>query len=232
MRRALFLIFVVALTSSCQRSSRPPAAPALHALRSEPPAGRAPVLVVLHGLGANERDLFALGANVAPGSLIVALRAPLEVGPDQFSWFPVRFTEAGPVHDAAEAERSRMRIVEFLRALKEEPGVDGARITLLGFSQGAILSEAVALTEPALVSAVVLCSGRTLPELKPTPSEKKPRVLLLHGRQDTVLRYEGAVTTNEVLRRAGYDVDFRSFDAGHTIDAAMMDAIRGWLRAR
>lgn len=228
MTRALVAVVLVA---GCRRPVPPPSEPPLVSIRSEAPTGRAPVLVVLHGLGANERDLFELGRQVAPASLVVALRAPLELRPGSYGWFSLRFPDGQPWHDAGEAETARRRIVDFVRALAKEPGVDADRITLLGFSQGAILSEAVALTEPALVSRVVLCSGRTLPELKPVASGKKPRVLVLHGRQDAVLRYENAVTTNEVLRQAGYDVDFRSFDAGHTIDAAMVEAIRGWLHA-
>lgn len=222
-------LWLVALAFVACRSSSPPPRPLLHALRSEPPPGRAPVLIVLHGLGSNERDLFELGQQVAPASLIVALRAPLEVGADQFSWFPVRFTPEGPVHDVAAAERSRALIVDFVRALKLEPGVDPDRVTLLGFSQGAILSEAVAMTEPALVSAVVLLSGRTLPELKPVGSTKRPRVLLMHGTRDPLLLYTGAVETNALLRSAGYEVDFRSFDARHEVTAEMVAATRSWL---
>lgn len=224
-------LWLVALAFVACRSSAPSPRPVLHALRSEAPPGRAPVLIVLHGLGANEHDLFELGKQVAPASLVVALRAPLEVGPDQFSWFPVRFMPEGPVHDVAAAESSRARIVEFVRALKLEPGVDADRVTLLGFSQGAILSEAVAMTEPELVSAVVLMSGRTLPELKPAASTKRPRVLLLHGTKDPLLSYAGAVQSNQVLGSAGYDVDFRSFDARHEVTPEMVSATRSWLAA-
>lgn len=223
-------LWLVALALAACRSSAP-SRPLLQALRSEAPPARAPVLVVLHGLGANERDLFELGKEVAPSSLIVALRAPLELGPDQYSWFPVRFTPEGPMHDVAAAENSRSRIVEFIRALKLEAGVDSERVTLLGFSQGAILSEAVALTEPGLVSGVVLISGRTLPELKPVATTKRPRVLLMHGTRDPLLPYAGAVQTNEVLRAAGYEVDFRSFDARHEVSAEMVAATRSWLGA-
>lgn len=223
-------LWLVALALVACRSSAP-SRPLLQALRSEAPPARAPVLVVLHGLGANERDLFELGKEVAPSSLIVALRAPLELGPDQYSWFPVRFTPEGPMHDVAAAENSRSRIVEFIRALKLEAGVDSERVTLLGFSQGAILSEAVALTEPGLVSGVVLISGRTLPELKPVATTKRPRVLLMHGTRDPLLPYAGAVQTNEVLRAAGYEVDFRSFDARHEVSAEMVAATRSWLGA-
>jgi phospholipase/carboxylesterase len=192
----------------------------------------APALVLLHGLGANERDLFELGRQVAPTSHLISLRAPIELGDGAYSWFPVRFTSSGPVHDAAAAEASRVRIVAFLRGLRTEPAVDASRITLLGFSQGAMLSEAVALTEPLLVSRVVLIGGRTLPELATTQSTSRPKVLVLHGTKDGTVPYENGVRTNDVLRAAGYDVTFESFEAGHTVTPPMVESTRRWLEPR
>lgn len=227
MRRSWLLVLLVL---ACRKPAPAPTQPLLESVRSEARAGKAPALVVLHGLGSNERDLFQLGQFVAPEAVVIGLRAPLVRGPNSFSWFPVQFTPQGPVHDAAEAERSRVRIVEFVRALREDPGIDAERITLLGFSQGAILSEAVALSEPELISGAVLISGRTLPELKPVAGvRKRPRVLVLHGTRDPVLPYENGVTTNEVLTRAGYEVEFRSFDAAHEVTTPMVEAMRAWL---
>lgn len=227
MRRWWLLLLVLV---ACRKPTVAPTQPLLESIRSEARAGKSPALVVLHGLGGNERNLFALGQAVAPDAVVIALRAPLVRGPDSFSWFPVQFTPQGPVHDVAEAERSRVRIVEFVRALKQDPAIDGERITLLGFSQGAILSEAIALTEPELISGAVLISGRTLPELKPVPGAKtRPHVLVLHGRRDTVLPYENGVTTKDVLSNAGYEVEFRSFDAAHEITEPMVEAMRTWL---
>ena len=53
----------------------------------------------------------------------------------------------------------------------------------------------------------------------------------MHGTRDPLLRYAGAVQTNEVLRAAGYDVDFRSFDARHEVTAEMVVSTRSWLGA-
>lgn len=225
-RLGLLLLLLVA----CRKPAAVPAQPLLESVRSEARAGKSPALVVLHGLGSNERDLFQLGQLVAPEAVVIGLRAPIARGPNSFSWFPVQFTPNGPVHDVAEAERSRVRIVEFIRTLREDPAIDAERITLLGFSQGAILSDAIALTEPELISGAVLISGRTLPELKPVAGAKnRPRVLVLHGTRDTVLAYENGVRTKDVLANAGYEVEFRSFDAAHEVTEAMVETMRAWL---
>ncbi len=227
MRRSWLLVLLLV---ACRKPAVTPTQPLLESVRSEPRAGKSAALVVIHGLGGNERNLFSLGRMVAPDAVVIGLRAPLVRGPDSFSWFPVEFTPRGPVHDIAAAEASRVRIVEFVRALKSDPAIDAERITLLGFSQGAILSEAIALTEPELIDGVVLISGRTLPELKAVAGAKKrPRVLVLHGTRDTVLPYENGVTTNEVLASGGYEVEFKSFDAAHEVTEPMVEAMRAWL---
>lgn len=227
MRRSWLLVLLLV---ACRKPAVAPTQPLLESVRSEARAGKSAALVVIHGLGGNERNLFSLGRAVAPDAVVIGLRAPLVRGPDSFSWFPVEFTAQGPVHDIAAAEASRVRIVEFVRALKSDSAIDAERITLLGFSQGAILSEAIALTEPELIDGVVLISGRTLPELKAVAGAKKrPRVLVLHGTRDTVLPYENGVTTNEVLASGGYEVEFKSFDAAHEVTEQMVEAMRAWL---
>lgn len=227
MRRSWLLVLLLV---ACRKPAVAPTQPLLESVRSEARAGKSAALVVIHGLGGNERNLFSLGRAVAPDAVVIGLRAPLVRGPDSFSWFPVEFTAQGPVHDIAAAEASRVRIVEFVRALKSDSAIDAERITLLGFSQGAILSEAIALTEPEVIDGAVLISGRTLPELKAVAGAKKrPRVLVLHGTRDTVLPYENGVTTNEVLASGGYEVEFKSFDAAHEVTEQMVEAMRAWL---
>lgn len=217
------------LVVGCTRPA-PPADPLLvRASSLQEGQPRAPALVLLHGLGSNERDLFELGRVVAPESHLVAFRAPIEQGPGRYAWYPVQFTPAGTVHDAAAAESARQRLVASLRSLRGEPTIEPGRVTLLGFSQGAMMSEAVALTEPGLVSRVVLIGGRTLPELRPAPATQRPSVLLLHGTKDERVPYDNALETERVLRGAGYDVTFRSFDAGHAVTPEMVAAIRAWL---
>lgn len=224
----LWLLLLIGCTRPAPPA--PPVEPPLfRAISIQEGRPRAPAIVVLHGLGTNERNLFDLGHAVAPDWHVVALRAPIELGPDRYAWYPVQFTPGGTVHDAAAAESSRRRIIASLRALRAEPTVEPERITLLGFSQGAMLSEAVALTEPGLVSRVVLIGGRTLPELRPTEATKRPAVLLIHGTRDDRVPYEHALATERVLRAAGYDVSLRSFDAGHQVTPEMTETIRGWL---
>ena len=154
---------VVLLTlGSCTRSDAPAPTLVSNTVAARAPStGRPPVLVLLHGLGANEQDLLALAPDLDPRFELVALRAPNQVGPDRYGWFETRFTPQGPVHDSAGAEASRQKVVASLKALRARTD----RLSLLGFSQGAILSLSIALTEPRLVDDVIAISGRTLDEV-------------------------------------------------------------------
>lgn len=204
--------------------------------RTQSSHGKAPALVLIHGVGSNERDLVGL-TSAFDGRLDVhSLRAPLVRGPESFAWFSVTFGPQGPIHDAAEAEAARKKIVATVRALREDPAIDASRIYLLGFSQGAILSLSVAYTEPTLVAGVVAISGRTLQEIaagvRGTRIANGPSVLLMHGLEDNKLPYAHAQASEQVLKSAGLPYDFKAYPVGHTISAAMRDDIATWLSAQ
>jgi len=224
--RTLTLAAVLLLSLSC-KTEPPPLEAVFVAPRVK--TARAPVLLMLHGVGSNERDLVGLVDSVDPRFAVYSLRAPLVLGEDRFGWYPVQFTPRGPTHDPAEAERSRARLSSFIRQLAKNPELDASRVYLLGFSQGAIMSLAVALTEPRLISGVVALSGRLLPELKPNGG---PPVFLAHGRQDAVIPFSAATEAKAALEGAGVQVEFFPSEGGHQIDAATRAAMGAWLSAR
>jgi phospholipase/carboxylesterase len=218
-------LVLVLMLGGCVRSQAPAPAPPLVSATVPPRVtgeGRAPVLVLLHGLGANEHDLLGLEADLDPRFELVALRAPNQVGPDRYGWFETRFTPQGPVHDPGGAEASRLKVVESLQALRSRTD----RLYLLGFSQGAILSLSIALTEPGLVDGVIAISGRTLDEVSARSKVHGggPKVLVMHGTRDTVLPFSNAVATRASLEAHGLTFELLSFDAGHEINGPMRAA--------
>ncbi len=241
MRHASLAVLMVLL--GCPRVQAPPpdaAAPRpglasifVPSRAGEP--GSAPTVVLLHGLGADERDLVGLGQTLDPRFALLSFRAPIALEPRGYSWFPVTFTAQGPVHDEAAAEAARVRLVEELEKLRRNPAVDASQIYLLGFSQGAILSLSVALTEPRLIAGAVIVSGRTLPEVAArvkSPLSPTPPILVLHGRRDAVLGFENETATAGVLTRAGFNPELHAYDAGHEITQEMQRDLSAWLKAR
>ena len=124
------------------------------------PAPRPPLLVLLHGIGADEHDLLAVADALDPRLAVASLRAPHEAEPMGYAWYAMDWSRRPPAADLAQAEQSRAAIAAFLPDLVARLAADPARVFLFGFSQGAIMSLEVALTRPDLVRGVVLHSSR------------------------------------------------------------------------
>lgn len=192
---------------------------------------KSPVLVLLHGVGSNERDLASLASHFDQRFAVVSVRAPLTLGTENYGWFHVKFTPEGPLHNQAEAETSRKLLTDFITQLRAQPGIDPSRVFVLGFSQGAIMGLSLAFTEPELFHGLIAIAGRTLQEVaaKAAPRKVSPEVLLIHGKEDNKLPYFHAEATESVLKRAGYKYEFQSYEAGHELNEAMLQDIRAWL---
>ena len=209
-----------------------------------PPAvvdqGRPPLLLLLHGVGSHERDLMSLASKLDPRFLTLSLRAPFPIGPGSFAWFEVELSPIAPVIRPEQAEVSRARLAEFIPAAVAAYQVDGSRVYLLGFSQGAIMSLALALTRPDMIAGVAAISGRTLPELfqdagplggKLAPSNALTGfpILVLHGTEDRVLPVAFARETRRLLESLPVDLAYEELPMGHTVGPEALDKTAVWI---
>jgi phospholipase/carboxylesterase len=113
-------------------------------------AGR-PLLVLLHGYGANEQDLMSL-ADMLPQEFVVAsLRAPLPTGPG-FTWFPLTASIEYSLDAVKEAAAYAEHWIDSVRG-------DHPSVTLLGFSMGMALATTLLRRRPGAYAAVVGLSG-------------------------------------------------------------------------
>lgn len=204
----------------------------LHAV-VRPAAGPAHGLVVLlHGVGSNERSLQALAQGLDKRLQVVMPRAPLAFGPDAFGWFTVQFGAQGPVIDPAQAETSRLLLIDYVRALQAQHGVDAAHTLVAGFSQGGIMSASVALTAPQVARRFAILSGRILPEIAPyIPADiatRGVRGLILHGEQDSKLPFALATAAAARLQALGVEHALHGYPADHTLTAAMQADFNAW----
>jgi phospholipase/carboxylesterase len=203
--------------------------------RPERAVGRPPLVVLLHGLGADETDLFGLAPALDRRFLVVAPRAPREAVPVGFAWYDVDWYRVPPRADEQQAAESQGALVRFLGEVVRAYGVDPARVWLLGFSQGASMAMGVALAQPGLVRGVVAHSGRLvhrfLPAAPPAGLAGFP-VLWQHGRGDAVVPVGCGHEARERLPPLGVRLDYREYDIGHEIDDRSLRDLAGWLSAR
>lgn len=200
------------------------------------PSMRPPLLLLLHGVGSNERGMAALAPGLDGRFVVVSVRSPLALGPEAFAWFHVNFTGAGPVIDRAEAEAGWARVGDFVEECVGAYGADPARVYIAGFSQGAIMALAALLTAPERIAGVVAMSGRLLPEVLPHAApvaalSGKP-VMLIHGTADTTLPVAYARSARERLTTLEVSLTYLEVAMGHEITRASLGEAAGWLTAR
>ncbi len=212
-----------------------PAFTLAHRVLEPAPARPALLLVLLHGVGGNEGNLGALGADVDADTLVVLPRGPITLGPMQFGWFQVAFSPDGPKIDAAQAEASRQGLVRFLGELQAAYGIAPARTTIAGFSQGGILSASVALTTPGCVGGFAVLAGRILPEIEPRLAGREAlatlRGYVAHGLHDDKLPVAWARRADAWLEALGVAHVTRLHAGGHALDPEMRAGFLAWLAA-
>lgn len=198
-----------------------------------PPARPASLLVLLHGVGGNEGNLAALGAEVDGDTLVVLPRGPITLGPEAFGWFRVAFSGHGPQIVASEADASRRTLIDFIGQLQRAHGIDAAHTVVAGFSQGGILSVSVALTAPERVAAFAVLAGRILPELEPHLASREQlsalRGYIAHGTHDDKLPASWAQRADDWLTRLGIEHLTKLYPTGHELGAAMRTDFLAWL---
>jgi phospholipase/carboxylesterase len=195
-----------------------------------------PLLLLLHGVGSNEYDLFGLAPYLDKRFLIISVRAPYTMGVNSFAWFEVNFTPQGPIIQPEQAEASRNRIMTFLNEAIAAYDADPQQVYLMGFSQGAIMSASVALTRPELVAGVVLMSGRILSQIEPlvaAPEKLKGLpVLVVHGTSDGVLPISNGRDSQKTLSALSVDLIYREYPMGHEVSRESLADVTSWLSAR
>jgi phospholipase/carboxylesterase len=186
-----------------------------------------PGILLLHGLGADEADLMGLEGALDPRFTVVSARAPYRYGPG-FAWFALQ--EVGqPDGDTLRASVEALHT--FIPEMAQTYSIDPARIFLLGFSQGAIISSAVALTLPQ-VRGVVMHSGYVAPSAlvsgNPRLLKGKP-FFVAHGRYDDLIPISFGRATEEYLSSHGARLTYHEYPIGHSISEESLYELNDWL---
>lgn len=193
---------------------------------------KARLLVLLHGVGSNEQDLFSLAQYLPDDFLILSVRGPYTYN-QGYGWYNLQFTDKGIIHDKAQAESSRKLLIEFISGLKTKYQFDASQVYLCGFSQGAIMSYYIALSRPDFIKGIAIMSGRMLDETKPLVQKEKVKslkVFISHGTEDSVLKIQYARDAKNYLQSVGIQPVYKEYIDVHTINQQMLSDLIIWLK--
>jgi phospholipase/carboxylesterase len=193
------------------------------------------LLVLHHGRGSDELDMFGLGEALDPGRRLhlVAPRAPLALpGQPGWHWYVVpRVGYPDPESFAAS--------VEELAALHDElwlrTSIGPERTVIGGFSQGSVMSYALALHPERPAPAAVLALSGFIPTVRGWRAElaDRPqlRAFIAHGSADPVISVDFGRAARAALLAGGLEVEYRENAGGHEIDRGTLEAASAWLAA-
>ena len=191
-------------------------------------------LFMLHGYGSNEEDLFSFASELPEELFIISIQAPYPMEPFGYAWYAIHFdAQDGKWSDDAQAIESREKIVAFLDEACSAYGLDDSKTTLLGFSQGTILSFSVSLSYPEKVKNVIGLSGYINKGILKEGFEDKDHSSLniysSHGQVDTVIPLEWAQRTPNFLDGLGITNTFEEYPVGHGVNPQNFYSFREWL---
>lgn len=207
----------------------------LYHLVREPkvPQEKSPLLLLLHGYGSNEEDLFSFAEHLPAEYLIISARAPYPLPPYGNAWYAITFdSDMNKFSDDAQAVESRDLIAKFIDELIENYPVDKNRVSLIGFSQGAILSYAVALTYPEKIERVLALSGYVNTDIIGNINKEKIsklRFFISHGSVDQVIPVEWARKAPEYLKNLGLEAEYHEYPVGHGVAPQNFYDLMAWL---
>jgi predicted esterase len=195
----------------------------------------APLLIALHGYGANKRQMMREAQLLAPGEFAIAslqgfhqhMREPREAGGPLrfgFGWLTnFKSDESVAIHHRA--------LLDLIEILSEEGIADPTRVFLLGFSQSCALNYRFAFTHPEQLRGVVGICGGIPGDWETSPAYRQAQIDVLHlaGTRDEFYTPERVKGYEAQLKTRARSVEFKSFDAAHEIVPEMRPFVVQWL---
>ena len=187
------------------------------------------LLLMIHGLTGDENSMWVFGQNMPSRYWLVLPRAPYAVESGGYSWRPsFQASEFGrpTVEQLGAGAAGLIGLVDHYAA---SAGIAASTFDVIGFSQGAAMSNVLAFLYPDRIRKVGILAGfvpQGLEALIPKrPLVGKP-VFVAHGTKDEMVKIDRARESIAFLEEAGAQVTYCEDDVGHKVSANCLRALR------
>jgi len=189
-----------------------------------------PLVVVLHGRGADANDLADLAPYLGPNYRFVFPNAPKPFEPMPGYSFGFTWFDGWPAERNSLIE-SRTLLLTFLDEMIAKYPTPRGKVILCGFSQGGLMSIDVGFRTSVELAGIVVMSGAVFEDDLP-PFRRDLPVMVVHGTADDVIPLLAAHRTRRVLEDHGVDVDYHEFPMGHQVSEESMAVVADFMARR
>jgi phospholipase/carboxylesterase len=198
------------------------------------PGTHMPLLILLHGYGSNEADLFELRKYFPENFLVVSARAPIPINANGYEWYEREQDNGKRSARKADMDKSRALITQFIDQVVKQYKADPGQVYLVGFSQGAIMSYIMGVTLPGKLKGIAPLSGMLMewarPGIKITPELKRLKIFIGHGTADKMVPPEEDRESYEFLRKKGLNPEYHTYAGmAHSISGDEIQDLVKWL---
>ena len=187
-----------------------------------------PLVFVLHGRGADARDLADLAPMMGSGYRFVFPNAPEPFEPAPgfqfgYTWFDGWPAESGSI------KKSRNLLMIFIDEILARYATPPGKVILSGFSQGGLMSLDVGFRIKEKLAGIVVMSGGLYEEDPPPFSPGLP-VLMEHGTDDDMIPVLAARRARRILESHGVELEYHEFPMGHFVTPESIALVADFLR--
>ena len=193
-----------------------------------------PLVLMIHGYGSNEDDLFSFARLLPENYKIVSLRAPYSLPYGGFSWYDINLDDSSNIKiNISQAKDSILKIKDFVEnELKSKYSFDINNICLIGFSQGTILSYALSLNYPNLFKRIIALSGKINMDLidEVVKDYSDLKYFCSHGIQDQVIPVNFSRKSISWLKSQNINHTYKEYEMAHNVSQENFYDFLDWMK--
>jgi phospholipase/carboxylesterase len=196
---------------------------------------KTPVIIMLHGYGSNESDLFDISNALDSRFIVFSLRAPYPITGGGFSWYEMQFLpDQKFTYNYKQTKESRTEILSFISKACLAYGVDSTQIFLMGYSQGGIMAYDIALAAPKKINGIMALSSYILNDTKLLKTDwlsvSKLKIFIAHGKSDNVIKITEAENAVAFLKeKKVVNTTYTAYEMPHALIGKELNDIKQWL---
>ncbi|WP_185854851.1 alpha/beta hydrolase [Blattabacterium cuenoti] len=195
-----------------------------------------PLFLMIHGYGSNEKDLFSLHKDIPEKFFIISIQGIYTISNEKYSWYDIDFQDQKKFINILQAKDTIEKISFFIDEAIEEYKLNKNMVWLCGFSQGAILSYAIALKKVNQVKRVIALSGYFEENLFPKEeicedSYEDLKFFISHGKYDTIIPIHWVKKGLSFLKnRQILSLHYKEYDSGHVLSDSNYQDLINWIK--